>query len=196
MNVAVVKYNAGNVYSVVNALRRLGVEPLLTDNVEDIKSADKVVFPGQGEAASAMDYLRRYGLDVVIKGLRQPVLGVCIGQQLLCRHSEEGNTDCLGVFDVDVRRFQPSCHEDKVPAMGWNSLYGLESPLFKGVSDGEYVYFIHSYYVPVCDFTVANSDYIQPYSAAMHKDNFYATQFHPEKSGRVGEVIMRNFLEV
>lgn len=196
MNVAVVKYNAGNVYSVVNALRRLGVEPLLTDNVEDIKSADKVVFPGQGEAASAMDYLRRYGLDVVIKGLRQPVLGVCIGQQLLCRHSEEGNTDCLGVFDVDVRRFQPLCHEDKVPAMGWNSLYGLESPLFKGVSDGEYVYFIHSYYVPVCDFTVANSDYIQPYSAAMHKDNFYATQFHPEKSGRVGEVIMRNFLEI
>ncbi len=196
MNVAVVKYNAGNVYSVVNALRRLGVEPLLTDNVEDIKSADKVVFPGQGEAAGAMDYLRRYGLDVVIKGLRQPVLGICIGQQLLCRHSEEGNTDCLGVFDVDVRRFQPSCHEDKVPAMGWNSLYGLESPLFKGVSDGEYVYFIHSYYVPVCDFTVANSDYIQPYSAAMHKDNFYATQFHPEKSGRVGEVIMRNFLEI
>ena len=196
MNVAVVKYNAGNVYSVVNALRRLGVETLLTDNVEDIKSADKVVFPGQGEAASAMDYLRRYGLDVVIKGLRQPVLGICIGQQLLCRHSEEGNTDCLGVFDVDVRRFQPSCHEDKVPAMGWNSLYGLESPLFKGVSDGEYVYFIHSYYVPVCDFTVANSDYIQPYSAAMHKDNFYATQFHPEKSGRVGEVIMRNFLEI
>lgn len=196
MNVAVVKYNAGNVYSVVNALRRLGVEPLLTDNVEDIKSADKVVFPGQGEAASAMDYLRRYGLDVVIKGLRQPVLGICIGQQLLCRHSEEGNTDCLGVFDVDVRRFQPSCHEDKVPAMGWNSLYGLESPLFKGVSDGKYVYFIHSYYVPVCDFTVANSDYIQPYSAAMHKDNFYATQFHPEKSGRVGEVIMRNFLEI
>lgn len=196
MNVAVVKYNAGNVYSVVNTLRRLGVEPLLTDNVEDIKSADKVVFPGQGEAASAMDYLRRYGLDVVIKGLRQPVLGICIGQQLLCRHSEEGNTDCLGVFDVDVRRFQPSCHEDKVPAMGWNSLYGLESPLFKGVSDGEYVYFIHSYYVPVCDFTVANSDYIQPYSAAMHKDNFYATQFHPEKSGRVGEVIMRNFLEI
>ncbi len=196
MNVAVVKYNAGNVYSVVNALRRLGVEPLLTDNVEDIKSADKVVFPGQGEAASAMYYLRRYGLDVVIKGLRQPVLGICIGQQLLCRHSEEGNTDCLGVFDVDVRRFQPSCHEDKVPAMGWNSLYGLESPLFKGVSDGEYVYFIHSYYVPVCDFTVAKSDYIQPYSAAMHKDNFYATQFHPEKSGRVGEVIMRNFLEI
>lgn len=196
MNVAVVKYNAGNVYSVVNALRRLGVEPLLTDNVEDIKSADKVVFPGQGEAASAMDYLRRYGLDVVIKGLRQPVLGICIGQQLLCWHSEEGNTDCLGVFDVDVWRFQPSCHEDKVPAMGWNSLYGLESPLFKGVSDGEYVYFIHSYYVPVCDFTVAKSDYIQPYSAAMHKDNFYATQFHPEKSGRVGEVIMRNFLEI
>jgi glutamine amidotransferase len=196
MEVAVIKYNAGNVYSVVNALRRLGVEPVLTDDKERIASADKVVFPGQGEAANAMSYLRRHGLDKVIKNLRQPVLGICIGQQLLCRHSEEGDTDCLGVFDADVFKFKASCHEDKIPAMGWNSLYDLKSPLFKGMPDGEYVYFVHSYYVPVCSFTTAKSDYILPYSAAMQKDNFYATQFHPEKSGSVGEAILRNFLEI
>lgn len=196
MEVAVIKYNAGNVYSVVNAVRRLGVEPVLTDDKERIASADKVVFPGQGEAANAMSYLRRHGLDKVIKNLRQPVLGICIGQQLLCRHSEEGDTDCLGVFDADVFKFKASCHEDKIPAMGWNSLYDLKSPLFKGMPDGEYVYFVHSYYVPVCSFTTAKSDYILPYSAAMQKDNFYATQFHPEKSGSVGEAILRNFLEI
>lgn len=196
MEVAVIKYNAGNVYSVVNALRRLGVEPVLTDDKERIASADKVVFPGQGEAANAMSYLRRHGFDKVIKNLRQPVLGICIGQQLLCRHSEEGDTDCLGVFDADVFKFKASCHEDKIPAMGWNSLYDLKSPLFKGMPDGEYVYFVHSYYVPVCSFTTAKSDYILPYSAAMQKDNFYATQFHPEKSGSVGETILRNFLEI
>lgn len=196
MEVAVIKYNAGNVYSVVNALRRLGVEPVLTDDKERIASADKVVFPGQGEAANAMSYLRRHGLDKVIKNLRQPVLGICIGQQLLCRHSEEGDTDCLGVFDADVFKFKASCHEDKIPAMGWNSLYDLKSPLFKGMPDGEYVYFVHSYYVPVCSFTTAKSDYILPYSAAMQKDNFYATQFHPEKSGSVGEAILHNFLEI
>ena len=196
MEVAVIKYNAGNVYSVVNALRRLGVEPVLTDDKGRIASADKVVFPGQGEAANAMSYLRRHGLDKVIKNLRQPVLGICIGQQLLCRHSEEGDTDCLGVFDADVFKFKASCHEDKIPAMGWNSLYDLKSPLFKGMPDGEYVYFVHSYYVPVCSFTTAKSDYILPYSAAMQKDNFYATQFHPEKSGSVGEAILRHFLEI
>lgn len=196
MEVAVIKYNAGNVYSVVNALRRLGVEPVLTDDKERIASADKVVFPGQGEAANAMSYLRRHGLDKVIKNLRQPVLGICIGQQLLCRHSEEGDTDCLGVFDTDVFKFKASRHEDKIPAMGWNYLYDLKSPLFKGMPDGEYVYFVHSYYVPVCSFTTAKSDYILPYSAAMQKDNFYATQFHPEKSGSVGEAILRNFLEI
>lgn len=197
MNVAVIKYNAGNVYSVVNALRRLGVEPVLTDDARLIRSADRVVFPGQGEAAGAMEYLRGHGLDTVIRGLLQPVLGICIGQQLLCRHSEEGDTDCLGVFDADVLRFSPSRHEDKVPAMGWNSLYGLRSPLFKGLApEGAFVYFVHSYYVPVCRFTAAVSDYIQPYSAAMQKDNFYATQFHPEKSGSVGEMIIRNFLEL
>lgn len=196
MEVAVIKYNAGNVYSVVNALRRLGVEPVLTSEKERIASADKVVFPGQGEAAGAMSYLRRHGLDDVIKNLRQPVLGICIGQQLLCRHSEEGGTDCLGIFDVDVLKFKASCHEDKIPAMGWNSVYDLKSPLFKGMSDGEYVYFVHSYYVPVCSYTTAKSDYILPYSAAMQLDNFHATQFHPEKSGSVGEKILRNFLEI
>ena len=196
MNVVVVKYNAGNVYSVVNALRRLGVEPTFTDDARLISSADKVVFPGQGEAAGAMAYLRSHGLDTVIRNLRQPVLGICIGQQLLCRRSEEGGTECLGVFDADVLRFRPSCHEDKVPAMGWNSLHGMKSPLFDGLADGApFVYFVHSYYVPLCPFTVATADYILPYSAAMHKDNFYATQFHPEKSGTVGETILRNFLE-
>lgn len=197
MEVVIVKYNAGNVYSVVNSLRRQGVEPLLTDSPEKIMSADRVVFPGQGEAREAMRYLRQHGLDEVIKNLRQPVLGICIGQQLLCRHSEEGDTDCLGIFDIDVKRFRPERHEDKVPAMGWNSLSALKSPLFKGLHpDDSFVYFIHSYYVPLCDFTAARADYILPYSAALNKDNFYATQFHPEKSGAVGERILQNFLDL
>lgn len=197
MEVVIVKYNAGNVYSVVNSLRRQGVEPLLTDSPEKIMSADRVVFPGQGEASEAMRYLRQHGLDEVIKNLRQPVLGICIGQQLLCRHSEEGDTDCLGIFDIDVKRFRPERHEDKVPAMGWNSLSALKSPLFKGLHpDDSFVYFIHSYYVPLCDFTAARADYILPYSAALNKDNFYATQFHPEKSGAVGERILQNFLDL
>lgn len=197
MKVAIVKYNAGNIYSVVNSLRRLGVEPLLTDDAEQIITADRVLFPGQGEARVAMTYLREHGLDTVIKNLRQPVLGICIGQQLLCRYSEENNTDCLGVFDVDVLRFRPVRHEDKVPAMGWNDLRNLRSPLFKGIeSDNSHVYFVHSYYVPLSSFTIAETDYIQPYSAAMNKDNFYATQFHPEKSGAVGAQILKNFLEI
>lgn len=197
MDVAIVKYNAGNVYSVVNSLRRLGVEPILTDNPETIMSASHVVFPGQGEAREAMKYLRSHGLDTVIKNLRQPVLGICIGQQLLCRYSEENDTDCLGIFDIDVRMFKPQRHEDKVPAMGWNSLQGMKSPLFKGLNPNDsFVYFIHSYYVPLCDFTIAEADYIQPYSAALNKQNFYATQFHPEKSGDVGMKILQNFLEI
>ena len=195
MNVAIVKYNAGNIYSVVNALKRLGVEPLLTDDAEQLQHADRVVFPGQGEASGAMEYLRSRKLDDVIRNLKQPVLGICIGQQLMCRHSEEGNTDCIGIFDADVRLFQPEHHEDKVPCMGWNWLYDTQSPLMQGI-EGEYVYFVHSYYVPVCPETIAKADYILPYSAAMHKDNFYACQFHPEKSGRVGERIIKNFLEL
>ena len=206
MNVAIVKYNAGNVYSVVNALRRLGIEPVLTDDAEQLKAADKVLFPGQGEASGAMAYLKVRRLDELIRDLRQPVLGICIGQQLLCRHSEEGDVDCIGVFDAEVKRFQPQRHEDKVPCMGWNNLevrgewrevrdYQV-SPLLEGLGEKPYVYFVHSYYVPVCEETIATADYILPYSASMHKDNFYACQFHPEKSGKVGEQILKTFLSL
>lgn len=196
MNVAIIKYNAGNIHSVVNSLRRLGVEPLLTDNAEELARADRVLLPGQGEAGCAMGCLREHGLDMVICDLKQPVLGICIGQQLLCRHSEEGDVDCLGIFDAEVKRFSPSRHEDKVPAMGWNSLYDVRTPLFKGIDENEYVYFVHSYYVPLCSETIAVTDYIQPYSAAMNVRNFYATQFHPEKSGDTGSRILQNFLDM
>lgn len=195
MNVAIVKYNAGNIYSVVNALKRLGIEPSLTDEAEQLQKADRVLFPGQGEARGAMEYLKARRLDEVIRNLSQPVLGICIGQQLLCRHSEEGDTDCIGIFDAEVKRFRPTRHEDKVPCMGWNWLHDTKSPLMQGI-EGEYVYFVHSYYVPVCSETIATADYILPYSAAMHKDNFYTCQFHPEKSGRVGEQIIKNFLSI
>ena len=196
MTVAIVKYNAGNIYSVVNALKRLGVEPLLTDDAEQLKQADKVLFPGQGHAGEAMDYLKARRLDEVIRDLKQPVFGICVGQQLLCKHSEEGDTECIGIFDAEVKRFQPTRHEDKVPCMGWQNLYDLKSPLMKGLGNDPYVYFVHSYYVPLCEETIATADYILPYSASMHKDNFYTCQFHPEKSGAVGERIIKNFLEL
>jgi len=195
MEVAIVKYNAGNMYSVVNALRRLGVDPVITDDAEQLKKADRVLFPGQGEAKSAMAYLKARRLDELIRDLHQPVFGICVGQQLLCRHSEEGDVDCIGVFDAEVRRFQPERHEDKVPCMGWNRLYDTHSPLMAGI-EGGYVYFVHSYYVPLCADTIATADYIQPYAAALHKDNFYTCQFHPEKSGQVGERILKNFLAI
>lgn len=196
MNVAIVKYNAGNVYSVISSLERLGVTPVLTDDAEILAKADRVLFPGQGEAKGAMEYLKARRLDEVIRSLRQPVLGICIGQQLLCRHSEEGDVDCIGVFDADVVRFRPQRHEDKVPQMGWNSIADLKSPLFRGVNEGDYVYFVHSYYVPLCAETIATTDYIQPYSAALSRDNFYTAQFHPEKSGEVGVRIIDNFLNI
>lgn len=196
MDVAIIKYPAGNIYSVVNALRRLGVEPKLTDDAEALGNADCVIFPGQGSAKTTMEYLKGHHLDSIIRDLRQPVLGICVGQQLLCRHSEEGDVDCIGVFPLDVHRFVPQSHDQKIPAMGWNSLNHLSSPLFNGINNGSCAYFIHSYYVPVSDDTIAEADYIHPYSAALHKGNFWATQFHPEKSGRVGELILNNFLKL
>ena len=195
MDVAIVKYNAGNIYSVVNAMKRLGINPILTDDAEMLQKADRVLFPGQGQAKEAMEYLKAHQLDQVIKNLTQPVLGICVGQQLLCRHSEEGDVDCIGIFDVNVKRFKPQKHEDKVPAMGWNELYNLTTDLYKGLSH-PYSYFVHSYYVPLCEETIATADYILPYSASLHKDNFYTCQFHPEKSGKVGEQILRNFLDL
>ena len=215
MNVAIVKYNAGNIYSVVNALRRMGIEPILTDDAEQLMKADRVLFPGQGHAAEAMEYLKARKLDMVIRDLKQPVFGICVGQQLLCKHSEEGDADCIGIFDAEVKRFMPKKHEDKVPCMGWNELdvtlgsghfvtsgrNVTKSPdpnvtLLEGLGEHPYVYFVHSYYAPVCAETIATADYILPYSASMHKDNFYTCQFHPEKSGKIGERILRNFLEL
>ena len=193
MEVAIVKYNAGNIFSVVNALKRMGIEPILTDDAELLMKADRVLFPGQGHAAEAMEYLKARRLDEVIRNLRQPVFGICVGQQLLCKHSDEGDVDCIGIFNADVRRFQPERHEDKVPCMGWNA---LPSPLFNGLGDNPYVYFVHSYYVAVCEETIATANYILPYSASMHKDNFYTCQFHPEKSGKVGEKLLENFLSL
>lgn len=194
MNVAIIKYNAGNICSVVNAVRRLGIEPLVTDNKEEISQADCVLFPGQGEAAYTMRYLKDTGLDRLICSLRQPVLGICIGMQLMCRHSAEGDTPCLGIFDVDVKKFESQEHSFKIPHMGWNSLTDLKTPLYNGLKEGQFVYFIHSYYVPCNEWSIAQCDYIQPFCASLHKDNFYATQFHPEKSGAVGERIIENFL--
>ena len=205
MDIAVIDYGGGNIFSVVHALKRLGANPILTDKAEIIQKADKVVFPGQGEASSSMQNLRQKGLDEVIRNLRQPILGICIGQQLMCSHSEEGDVDCLGIFDVPVLRLRPNDRTLKVPHMGWNCIEPIHNSqftvhncdgLFKGFEGGEYVYFVHSYYVPECPWTIATSDYSLPLSAALHRDNFYATQFHPEKSGKVGEQILKNFLEI
>lgn len=181
MKVAVVKYNAGNIRSVDYALKRLGVEAVITADKEELHLLDKVIFPGVGEAETTMNHLKATGLDELIKNLRQPVFGICLGMQLMCRHSEEGEVDCLNIFDVDVKRFVPQKHEDKVPHMGWNTIGKTNSKLFEGFTEEEFVYFVHSFYVPTCDFTAATTDYIHPFSAALHKDNFYATQFHPEK---------------
>ena len=196
MEVAIIKYNAGNIYSVVHALKRLNIEPLVCDDPERIQKADRVIFPGQGEAHSTMKYLREHKLDLLIKNLKQPVLGICIGMQLMCRYSEEGNTDCLGIFDAEVKKFLPTHHEEKVPHMGWNTLYDLKSDLYKDIKNSEFVYFVHSFYVPICDHTIATTDYIQPFSSSLHKNNYYATQFHPEKSGSTGEKILTNFLNI
>ena len=194
MKVAVVKYNAGNIQSVMNALRRVGVDPVLTDNPVELRKADRVIFPGQGEASHAMEYLQTHGLDQLIKSLTQPVLGICIGQQLMCEHSEEGDVDCLGIFPSQVLRFHPQKHEQKVPHMGWNQLENVQDPLLEGINEGAFVYFVHSFYVPTTDYTIATTNHILSFSSAMRKGNFMATQFHPEKSGSVGERILTNFL--
>jgi glutamine amidotransferase len=191
--IAIIKYNAGNIKSVQNAVNRLGFDGVVTDDVNQIMQADKVIFPGVGEASSAMKYLKEKGLDKVIVSLKVPVLGICLGQQLLCKYSEEGNTTCLGVFDAAVRAFPPS---DIVPHMGWNNLSVTRTALLDGVNEVDDVYFIHGYYVAQSAETIASCDYILTFSAAMQKDNFYATQFHPEKSGAVGEVILKNFLSM
>lgn len=196
MNVAIIKYNAGNIYSVDYALKRLGVTPVITAEPELLCQADKVIFPGVGEAFTTMEYLKEHKLDKLIRNLKQPVLGICLGMQLMCRYSEEGNADCLGIFDTEVKRFIPHKHEEKVPHMGWNTLTDVNSNLFSGQMENKFVYFVHSYYVPKNDYTAATTEYILPFSAALHKDNFYATQFHPEKSGSVGEVILSNFLKL
>lgn len=195
MSIAIVKYNAGNVRSVQFALQRLGVEALWTDEPDALRAADKVIFPGVGEASSAMQYLRERGLDAVLRGLRQPVLGICLGLQLFCRYSEEGDTSCLGIFDVEVRRFRsPGL---KVPHIGWNTLSNLREPLFEGVQDGNFAYFVHSFYAEMHpDFIAAQADYDVPFSAALQRENFFAVQFHPEKSGETGQRILKNFLKL
>jgi len=197
MKVAIIKYNAGNIYSVYCAVTRLGAEAVITDNVEEIRNADKVIFPGVGEARAAMEYLNEKGLSDVIRQLKQPVLGICIGMQLMCKHSEEGNVDCLGIFDVPVVKFNPTDKELKVPQVGWNQIASFaDEKLYDGISEGDYVYYVHSYHVPLCDWTIAKTTYSGEYSASLHKDNFWATQFHPEKSGSVGEKIIANFLKL
>lgn len=195
MNVAIIRYNAGNVFSVLCALKRIGIDAVVSDDPAFLRSADKIIFPGVGEASSAMNYLREHHLDQLIKSLTQPVLGICIGMQLLCSHSEEGDTDCLGIFDTPVRRFcNDSAQGFKIPHMGWNTIDATPGNFIDAKCAGEYLYFVHSFYAPVCSHTVATCNYITPFSAALQKDNFYATQFHPEKSGSVGERILKNFI--
>ena len=189
--IAIIKYNAGNISSVQNALNRMNYESIVTDDIAAIMNADKVIFPGVGEASSAMKYLKERGLDQVIKSITQPMLGICLGLQLMCKYSEEGDTECLGIFDTDVKQFPP---KDKVPHMGWNNFSIIEGELFDGINSDLNVYYVHGYYAELCNQTIATTDYILPFSSVMQKDNFYATQFHPEKSSTVGEQVLRDFL--
>lgn len=196
MSIVIIKYNAGNIFSVEHAFKRLGVEAIVTSDKEAIKKADKVIFPGVGEASSTMAHLHETGLNRLIPQLTQPVLGICLGMQLMCSHSEEGNVDCLNIFDAEVKRFVSERHEDKIPHMGWNTVTNVNSAIFDPSINNQYVYFVHSYYVALSEYTAATTEYILPFSAALHKNNFYATQFHPEKSGNVGERILKNFLSI
>jgi imidazole glycerol-phosphate synthase subunit HisH len=197
MKTVIIKYNAGNICSVNFALDRLGVEAVVTDDPEEIRSADKVIFPGVGEASSAMRYLRERKLDQLIIGLKQPVLGICVGMQLMCKHSEENDTTCMGIFDVDVKRFEsPVDNFLKIPQIGWNNITGLYSTIFEHVPENSYMYFVHSYYATLGPDTVATTNYVINYSAALQKDNFYAVQFHTEKSATEGQKILGNFLKL
>jgi len=201
MNIAIIKYNAGNVQSVLYVLQRLGIDAAVTDDHEEIMKADKIIFPGVGNAASAMQYLRKNNLDKLIISLKQPVLGICLGLQLMCKASEEGNTECIGIFDVDVKKFKNLNKKNqavpfKVPHMGWNNIYDLRSKLFRDVKENTYVYFVHSYYATLSQHTIATTDYILPFSAAIHRDNFYGVQFHSEKSAEAGVQIISNFLNI
>ena len=193
MKIVIIKYNAGNVVSVTNTLNRIGVYPIVSDDPEVIKNADKVIFPGVGEASTAMSYLKDRKLDQLIVTLKQPFLGICLGQQLMCKHSEENDTDCLGIFDLDVVKFEPKL---KVPHMGWNKLIDTKGSLFQGFPEEAFIYFVHSYYCEIGPETIARSDYINQFSAALSKDNFYAIQGHPEKSGQTGQLFLENFLNV
>jgi len=196
VELAIIKYNAGNIQSVLYALERIGVSANVTDNVEEIRNADKVIFPGVGEASSAMRYLQERKLDLLIRELTQPVLGICLGMQLMCRYSEENATECLGVFDEDVKLFKATDQGFKIPQIGWNTVYDLKTPLFKDVPEESYCYFVHSYYASLGRHTIGTTNYIKPYSSALHKNNFYGVQFHPEKSANVGEQILQNFLHL
>ena len=193
MKVAIIKYNAGNVQSVTYALNRLGVEPIVTDDSELLKGADKVIFPGVGEASTAMNYLKSRKLDQLIPHFKQPFLGICLGLQLMCRYSEENNTECLNVFPIEVKKFPQG---EKVPQMGWNNIKNYKGKLFKGLKEESYVYFVHSYYAELSPYTAAVTDYVIPYSSSIEKDNFFAVQFHAEKSSKEGELILKNFLEL
>lgn len=196
MELAIIKYNAGNIQSVLYALERIGVSANVTDNMEEIRKADKVIFPGVGEASSAMRYLQERKLDILIRDLTQPLLGICLGMQLMCRFSEENETECLGIFDEDVKLFKATDQGFKIPQIGWNTVYDLKTSLFKDVPEQSYCYFVHSYYASPGVHTVGTTNYIKPYSSALHKNNFYGVQFHPEKSASVGEQILQNFLQL
>jgi glutamine amidotransferase len=196
MKIVIVKYNAGNIQSVLFALERIGVQAEVTDDIEKLRSADKVIFPGVGEASTAMEYLKARNLDQVIKDLKQPVFGVCLGMQLMCTYSEENDTDCLGIFEEKVLRFDGTGTNLKVPQMGWNNIYNLKSPLMKNVNENTYCYFVHSYYASIGNHTIATTDYTKPFSAALNKNNFYGVQFHTEKSADSGEQILKNFITI
>jgi glutamine amidotransferase len=197
MKTVIIKYNAGNIRSVLFALERIGVEAMVTDETDQIRSADKIIFPGVGEASSAMHYLRERKLDLLIKSLEQPVLGICLGMQLLCKYSEENDTECLGIFDETVKKFKPLPEEPlKVPQTGWNNIYDLKTGLFSGIQENSFCYFLHGYYAGLGETTIAKTEYVLPYSSALHKRNFFGVQFHPEKSAVAGERILQNFIKL